>query len=143
MKRKEEAEMSIAAEWFAKALDMREGETLFIPVTDQMEQTLLKNELLELRRNFRFVNAVEAGKLDITRSQKNLKLYVRIAKANMPLLTGIIKDPNGVVREISLTNDVDRERKISLMAKDGLSMDEVQEIVGRLSDEEKHRYFGA
>ena len=54
----------------------------------------------------------------------------------------IHKDANGVVREVSLEDVPDRRRRLDLMVRDGIPYDEVEELMGGLTEEERRIYYG-
>jgi hypothetical protein len=134
--------VSLLTEWFAQALELPEGDRLFIVVQDRPEQTRVRRGLNELKEAYKEINPVDASKILITKDHMNLQLYVRIDKSKKSMAKGFIKDVNGVIREISLDDDPDRDRRIMLIVRDGYNQDEVEEFMGGLTDNERKKYFG-
>ncbi len=56
------------------------------------------------------------------------------------LFSGFTKNADGVVTKVTLGTDKERERRIYLMKKDGLSVEEVEELEGELSEEEREGF---
>jgi hypothetical protein len=133
----------IAQEWITRAIALNDGESISILVPDRREQTVLRRDLLQIKEQLRFVYAEEMAKLVISSTIKNRKFFVQIEKGIPTQLEGFLQDQNGVREVIEIKKDLGRTRRIRLMVEDRLSLKEIEELEGKLSEEELLFFFPA
>jgi hypothetical protein len=130
----------IAEEWVTKAMNLQDGEAIYIEVPNKHEQTVLKGELLKVKEGIKAIYPEEMSKIDITRKLKDRKFFVCISKEPTTLLEGFVRDNNGQVSVVVLDQDLGKIRRIKLMAMDGYKRATIEEYEGPLSDADCLKY---
>lgn len=92
---------------------------------------LMKLERLNLSK----VNPEMSMQLDISKSDRDAKMWVLISKRSTSRVVGY-KVVDGQVEKVVLDTDNEKLRRIKLMLRDGMTLDEIESIEGRLSKEE-------
>jgi hypothetical protein len=136
--------MNVAEEWFTDIMKMTDGQQIIIPVQDKRIRTKLIRELKELKDSYALVDPAAASKIEIKPDFKDGKWYIKALTTTVTSLVGVLVDANGVPREISIerreSGDV---HLIKTMLRDGLSLVEIEDNLGRkLTEEERRTHFG-
>lgn len=118
------------------------GDVLFLEASTRLEQKHMKKDLEKLKKDFSQNNPVEATYIEIGTLFKDRKLWVLIHKTyRTPTVGFVLKENSNELKKIELDFDPERERRISLMIKDGLSKDEIVGLMEGLTMEEEEKYF--
>lgn len=132
----------IAREWFLKALDLKEGEELFIPCNSVRDARKMITALGKCKQYWM--------KFD---PNKALAIVAGLAvRFNTPWVKVMIKDTlpeavyikgrDGVTRAVPIEGLVgERQRKIKVMLEDGLTREEIEGMLGELSEFEVQKFF--
>lgn len=128
----------LAREWFVKALELKEGDEMFIPATTLRDAKKLVTALLRCKTHYAKFDPTKSLSLTMTAEMKFDKPWVKVRLTGSVTDYVIIKDKSGkteAIRVDGLTGE--RERKIRLMLEDGLTKGEIEAILGPLSDAER------
>ena len=129
----------LASVWFEEAKRLDVGQAIFIRVGDKKEQTELAREFEEERRTFEKLDIIHAKQLFINKVLKERKQYVVIERKYRAPFTAFMRDEKGVFTK--LTVDPERRRLLTLMTKDGLTREEIEDILNGLTDNEIAEFF--
>jgi len=129
----------LASVWFEEAKRLDVGQAIFIRVGDKKEQTELAREFEEERRTFEKLDIIHAKQLFINKVLKERKQYVVIERKYRAPFTAFMRDEKGVFTK--LTVDPERRRLLTLMTKDGLTREEIEDTLNGLTDNEIAEFF--
>lgn len=117
------------------AENLRAGESRLIPCEDKIQQ---KNLVKALRSEIKILAAISptaGSKLRAFGAFKDSRFWAVVEKTATNPLISYILDKDGNISRTRLS-DPERSRRLFLMAKDGVSLKEVQELEGPLTDDE-------
>lgn len=123
--------------WLEEALQAKTGEELHLPVETRNDRKALVKALQKEVDILRKIDPVPASTLLIAEKTKDGKLYVIIRKVMMTPLVGFLKRVDGETERIEIDHSRDRWRRLKLMKDDGLSLTQVKDIEGDLTEEER------
>lgn len=129
----------LASVWFEEAKKLEVGQALFIRVGNKQEQTKLAREFEEERTTYAKLDLVHASQLFINKVLKERKQYVVIERKYRAPFTAFMRDEKGVFTK--LTVDPERRRLLTLMTKDGLTREEIEDTLNGLTDNEIAEFF--
>lgn len=130
---------SMSEAWFAEATRLEIGQSLLIQVLNKKEGRDLIKELNDERTGFSITQPIHASQLAMSVNRKDNRFWVVVSRKARAPLKGVIKEPDGSFREIVI--DPERRRIITLMIKDGLSKEEMEETLDGLTEEEEREFF--
>lgn len=125
--------------WFEEAKKLEVGQSVMIQVMDKTERTAFVNELKEERARFAQIEPGIALQLGIAGVRKDGRYWAVITRKARAPLKGVIRNTDGTYTEIEI--DPQRRRMLTLMVKDGLKREEIEECLGGLTEEEEKEYF--
>lgn len=120
---------TIEARWLAQLHDMAPGEELFLPASDKQDQRSKLKIFRELLAKLDRDDPVFARRVSVKPTHRDHKLWVLLSIAKDDPLVGFIKGADGVVSRVDVEFDVGRERRLKLMWRDGLTLDEMTEAL--------------
>lgn len=120
---------TIEARWLAQLHDMAPGEELFLPASDKQDQRSKLKIFRELLAKLDRDDPVFARRVSVKPTHRDHKLWVLLSIAKDDPLVGFIKGADGVVSRVDVEFDEGRERRLKLMWRDGLSLDEMTEAL--------------
>lgn len=120
---------TIEARWLAQLHDMAPGEELFLPASDKQDQRSKLKIFRELLAKLDRDDPVFARRVSVKPTHRDHKLWVLLSIAKDDPLVGFIKGADGVVSRVDVEFDEGRERRLKLIWRDGLSLDEMTEAL--------------
>ena len=126
--------------WFKKAMSLEPGEKLFLPVETGAEQ---KDVLRTLRRIQAAMSASlseEAMSVDVYADVQDKKLWIVMHKRKVSRSVGYVKTLSGKLEKVSVSVDEGKRQRILSMISDQYSLADIEQIEGRLTDEELEFY---
>lgn len=121
--------------WLDLLLESETGEILHIPVEDKEQQ----RQLLKAFRKEVFimseVTPEQASKVKLYTAMKDSKLWIILEKVAGTPLVGFVKRKDGTTERVSI-EDPGKWRRLAMMKQDGLSLKEIIDIEGELTEEE-------
>jgi hypothetical protein len=123
--------------WLEEALAQKTGEELHLPVENRNDRVALHKALQKEIDILRKIDPVPASTLIVAPRTKDGKLYVVIRKVMMTPLVGFRKLQDGTTERIEIDHSRDRWRRLKLMKDDGLSLQQIIDIEGDLTEEEQ------
>lgn len=123
--------------WLEEALQAQTGEELHLPVETRKDRKALLKALQKELETLRKIDPIPASTLVLSERTKDGKLYVIAKKVMMTPLVGFLKRQDGTTERIEIDHSRDRWRRLKLMKDDGLSLQQVEDIEGDLTEEEK------
>lgn len=132
----------IAREWFLKALDLKPGEELFIPCTSRRDARKMVTALGHCKQYWMKFDPLKAMAVNTGFAVRFNSLWVKVfVKEELPNAV-YIKGVDGVTRALTIEGiSGERDRKITVMLQDGLSREEIEGLLGGLSESEREKYF--
>ncbi len=132
----------IAREWFLKALDLKEGEEMFIPCLSLRDARKMVTALNHCKMLYTKFDPNKALAFIIGVTVRFNKTWVKIKLDKILPDVVFVKGTDGVTQAHPISGLVgERERKIRLMIEDGLTRSEIENILGQLSESEIEKYF--
>lgn len=132
----------IAREWFLKALDLKEGEELFIPCNSARDARKMVTAIGRCKQLWMKFDPNKALAITAGLAVRFSTLWVKVTlKSELPDAV-FVKGTDGVTRAIPIEGLVgERQRKIKLMIEDGLTREEIEAMLGELSEFEVVKFF--
>jgi len=127
---------SLTIKYIKKSTAMDKGETLFLPCESKREQELLYKEVLQELRAMALIDPVSASELISNAVTRDGRLWVVIKRISASPTTVFLKKMDGTVERVDLDSDTERFRRLELMVRDGLSLSDIEELEGSLTEEE-------
>ena len=118
------------------ALKMDTGETMFLPCESRQEQSIRLRTALQELSIISKTDPISASTLLINSLMRDGRLWVVLKKITASPAVVFIKGEGGAIRRVDLGDDTERQRRIYLMVKDGLTLSEIGEFEGDLTEEE-------
>ncbi len=122
--------------WLEEALTSNVGEEHLLPVETKKEGDDLVRKLQSELKILSEIDPMSAGELQIYRDFRDHRYWVVIEKVVYSPFVGWKKKVDGTVEKVEISILGERYRRIRLMKEDGLSLDEIKDLEGDLSDEE-------
>ena len=136
-----DTEESIALKWLHQAIELKTGEEIMLPAESRSDlkerKRLLSQELKVLNK----VDPVNASQLQIATRFKDHRYWIVLKKVAFSPLIAFKVGTDGQVERVVLEDNYEKLRRIRLMKDDGYSIEEIEEVEGELSKEEKE-YLG-
>lgn len=126
----------ILIKWIDEALRLEPGESLFLHGETRDHCKALCRKFRNELKIIAELDPMKANKLMVVHTIKDGKYWVELKRIYGNPLVGFKKTKDGKVEKLSI-DDPERRRRLLLMKEDGLSLDEVLEIEGELSEEEQ------
>jgi hypothetical protein len=82
----------------------------------------------------------KAGTVVVTYTFRDRRHWVVLERVLGNPLIGFIKKKDGTLERVEVEVDPERDRRLYLMAQDGMSLEEVEEIEGELSELEREMF---
>jgi DNA-dependent RNA polymerase auxiliary subunit epsilon len=123
--------------WIDKTLERDLHEKIYIPAETKpdAQQTVrdFKKELIILYD----LEPEQAGTIVIAYTFRDRRHWVVLERTLGNPLVGFVKKKDGTLARVEIEIDSERDRRLQLMKEDGLTLEEVEEIEGELTDIEK------
>ena len=127
----------IVLKWIDKTLEQVLHAKLYISTEGKSDAKKLKDAFSKELDVLYEIEPEKAGTILISDQFKDKRFWVVLERVLGNPLLGFIKQPDGTMERVQLSFDPERERRIKLMQKDGLSLEEVEEAEGPLSKIER------
>ena len=131
-----QSKRDLVIEYLRQAINLQFEEELFIPAESRNDQLHLMRSILAEIRILEKIDPLTASSLIINTAFKSHRLWVVLKKVAASPTTAFIKTEDGVER-IDFKFDSERARRLRLMQRDGLSIEEIKELEGKLTPEEE------
>ena len=123
--------------WIDKTLERDLHEKIYIPAETKpdAQQTVrdFKKELIILYD----LEPEKAGTIVIAYIFRDRRHWVVLERTVGNPLVGFVKKANGELERVEIEIDSERDRRLLLMKEDGMTLEEVEEIEGELTEIEK------
>ena len=111
--------------WFQQALELKDEEEIFIPVSSRIEQKTLVRDIKKVILEYSTVDKIQASRIDVSGVFQEGKMWVKLfIKITSPLV-GFKRGSNGKMERIVLQDEGERKKQIKLMLRDGWVKDEI------------------
>ncbi len=128
---------ALVKSWMEESLKLEPGEELFIPCDNKSQQISLKTRLYGARKQYSDIDPIEAESITFSPVYRDGNPFIRIYKSKFKANLGFKKMPDGSIQEITVHADKNRTLRILKMLKENSDEKKIQEVMGKLSDEEK------
>jgi len=126
----------IIVQWLTEADKLQSGESLFLICDDRAGARALVRQFKSELRVLGEIDPVKASKLMVLTTIRDQMYWMELKKTFGNPLVGFKKDKEGKTIRVEL-EDPDRRRRLLCMKEDGLTIEEVEDLEGELSDEER------
>ena len=126
--------------WFKKAMSLEPGEKLFLPVETGAEQKDVLRTLRRIQSAMAASLSEEAMSVDVYADVQDKKLWIVMHKRKVSRSVGYVKTLNGKLEKVSVTVDEGKRQRILSMISDQYTLADIEQIEGRLTDEELEFY---
>lgn len=127
--------------WFEKAKALEPGQSFYLTVLNKKEQTEIIRQLNELKNDYIKIDPAVALSIQVGRLSDGKSHYVFIKKVYATPTVGFQRSEDGTMVVVDITEEVKRSRLLYVMIQDGLSKEEIVELIGELTPEEEIKYF--
>ena len=128
----------ITIKWLQKASEeMESGETMLFPADSRQDQKDKKKLFLKELKTLAKVDPIPASQLQITAKFEDHRFWVVVKKIAFSPFIAFKMNKDGNVERVTMEDDSEKLRRLRLMKDDGYSLEDIEEIEGKLSDEEK------
>ena len=122
--------------WLNKVEDIDIGDTIYIPTDSRKAARTLSTIFRKEIKILSDVDPIRAGRIFLGVQAKDSSWWITLTRVATSPLVGFIKSKQGdVIRTV--LDDPERPRRLRLMREDGYTLEEIEEIEGKLSDEEE------
>lgn len=125
----------IILKWIDEALKADPGEVVHLPVENKQHLKDLTKAFHKEIQVMAEISPAKASTLKLSRTMKDGFLWLQIEKISATPLVGFIKRRNGTTERINI-GDPDRERRLKIMKEDGLTLEEIIDLEGDLTEDE-------
>ena len=133
-----ELEREIVIKWLHKASEeLVTGEEMLFPAETNPDQKDKRKAFIRELRIFSKIDPIAAAELQITARFRDHRFWIVIKKIAFSPLIAFKKGRNGKVIRIIIEDDAEKLRRIGLMKEDGYLLEDIEEMEGGLSKEEK------
>lgn len=132
-----EQSRKLANQWLSSVSEgLSPGEELLLPAKNK--QDVKQQQILFLRelRILSKIDPVSSSQLQITTRFKDHRYWIVIKKVSFSPLIGFKKSKNGKVERIEIIDSSEKRRRMLLMREDGYTPEEIEEVEGKLTEEE-------
>ena len=130
-------EPRIAQKWLQSVIGgLSTGEELLLPALSSKDA---KEKLILFSRELKLLSRVDptaTSELQITTRFKDHRFWLVVKKIAYSPFIGFKKGKNGEVERVLIEDSSEKRRRLLLMQEDGLSIEEIREIEGKLSAED-------
>jgi len=119
-------------DWFCEALSLQPGEELLLPAASKAEATRLRNRLLKLRDEYPDQADAESVSIRVTLVKR--RFFVALRREPLSPTVAFKRAADGSIVRVTLPT---RERLRRIAIQDGLSPEEIEEILGSTEGEGK------
>lgn len=130
----------VILDWLYKANELTAGQEIYVPAESRNEQKELFRQFRNELRVFREIDSESASTINIGVMFKDSRFWVVLKKHATVPTVGFIKDPDTGTQRVVLSSDKERKRRIGLMLNDGLPLEEIEAIEGKLTDDERREF---
>lgn len=128
----------ITIRWLQKASEeLTAGGQMLFPAETKQDQKDKKKQFLRELRILAKVDSVTASQLQIATRFEDHRFWVVVKKVAFSPFIAFKKGSDGAVERVTMEDDSEKLRRLSLMKEDGYSLEEIEEMEGGLSEEEK------
>lgn len=131
----------ILIKWIDQAIAMNPGESIFLPGENRDYAKSLARKFRNELKIVSELDPVRANKIQVHTTVKETLYWVELKRTFGNPLVGFKKGKDGETVKITI-EDPEKKRRLLLMKEDGLTLDEVEEIEGQLSEEERSIFDG-
>jgi hypothetical protein len=129
----------IVVKWLDEISLSEPGESIFLATENRSHaKELIKLFKKEIRILFE-LDPIKANKIQVSITAKDQRFWLELQRTFGSPLVGFRKGADGKLKRIELA-DPERGRRLALMQEDGLTLEEVEEIEGELTDEERRMW---
>ena len=119
-------------DWFCEALSLQSGEELLLPAASKAEATRLRNRLLKLRDEY--PDQADAESISIRVTLVKRRFFVALRREPLSPTVAFKRATDGSIVRVTLPT---RERLRRIAIQDGLSPEEIEEVLGSTEKEEE------
>lgn len=123
--------------WIDKTLERDLHEKIYIPTETRPDGL---NTVKDFKKELVVLYDLEpekAGTIVVAYTFRDRRHWVVLERTLGNPLVGFVKKANGELERIEIEIDSERDRRLQLMKEDGLTLEEVEEIEGPLTEIEK------
>lgn len=130
----------LVLKWIDKVMEQDLHEKIYIPAETRPDGM---NTVKDFKKELSILYDLEpekAGTVVATYTFRDRRHWVVLERVLGNPLMGFIKRRDGTLERVEVEIDPERDRRLFLMAEDGMSLEEVEEIEGELSELEREMF---
>lgn len=128
----------ITMRWLQKASEVMDtGEQMLFPADTRQDQKDKKKLFLKELKILAKVDPVAASQLQVVTEFADHRLWIVVKKIAFSPFIAFKKDKNGKVERVIMEDNSEKLRRLSLMREDGYTLEDIEEMEGGLSEEER------
>jgi hypothetical protein len=116
---------------------MTTGEEMLFPAETRTDQKEKKRLFLNELKIYAKIDPVSASQLQVVTRFDDHRLWIVVKKIAFSPLIAFKKGTDGSVERVTIEDDSDKLRRLTLMKEDGYSLEKIEEMEGKLSDKER------
>lgn len=122
--------------WLEQVEHIEIGETIYIPTDSRKASNdiakLFKKEIKLLSE----LDPVRGGRIFLATQARDGQWWITLTRVTTSPLIGFVKTKSGDIVRTTL-EDPEKVRRLRLMREDGYTLEEIEEIEGKLTEEER------
>jgi hypothetical protein len=136
-------EMTLLNKWLLQAFALNIGESIYLPCINKPDQAEKYNYFITQRKAMVAIDPEKAETIKVYKMYKDRKHWVILEKLASTTLIAFKKIPGQAKAERLVLNiSLQKDRQVKAMLEDGMSFEEIKEIVTELTEEEFNRIAG-
>ena len=128
----------ITLRWLQKASgEMVVGEQMLFPADSRQDQKDKKKLFMRELKILAKVDPIAASQLQVTHKFEDHRFWIVVRKIAFSPFIAFKKDKEGNVIRVIMEDDSEKLRRLSLMRQDGYLLEDIEEMEGGLSKDER------
>lgn len=130
----------LTLKWIDKILLCDLNQKIYIPAATRSDS---QKEVANFKKELEILYNLEpekAGSVKVAYTFKDRRHWIVLGRVLGNPLVGFLKNSDGTLEKVEIQLDSERDRRIKLMAEDGLQRHEVEKIEGELTEIEKELF---
>jgi len=128
----------IIVRWLQKANEELEtGEQMLFPADTKQDQKEKKKLFLRELRILAKVDPVAASQMRIVGKFEDHRFWIVVERVAFSPFIAFKKGKSGTVERVTMEDDSEKLRRLSLMREDGYTLEDIEEMEGGLTEEDR------
>jgi hypothetical protein len=131
-------EREFIIKWLDKVFEQPLHAKVYIPAESKEDSTKLKKAFRDELDILYKIEPEKASTVLLGAVFKDRRFWVVLERVTGNALVGFVRNPDGTMERVKIDFDPERDRRIELMKEAGWTLEQIEQMEGPLTEEEKH-----